>query len=104
MDETDDLPDGEYTAVVDRFEDDLAVLEVASDEELRQLVIERDELPEEGRHADAVLEVTVESGVLVQAVYDEQETNERSGEAQSRFDQLSRRLGSGNSDDANEGE
>ncbi|MFC7070483.1 DUF3006 domain-containing protein [Halobaculum lipolyticum] len=94
MDGSDALADGEYTAVIDRFEDDLAVLEVETEDGLRQLVVERDELPEDARHADAVVEVTTESGVLVEAVYDEAASRERSEEAQSRFDRLSRRLGS----------
>ncbi|WP_277554085.1 DUF3006 domain-containing protein [Halobaculum limi] len=94
MDDRDQLPDGEYTAVVDRFEDDLVVLEVSTADDLRQLVVDRTELPDDGRHADAVFTVTVESASLVDAVYDEEETTARKESAQSRFDRMSRRLGS----------
>lgn len=98
MDDEIALPDGEYTAVVDRFEDDLAVLEVAVDDDLRQLVVDRAELPEAGRHADAVLTVTVASDELVEAVFDAEETSARKQSAQSRFNRMSRRLGSDEND------
>lgn len=98
-DDSADLSDGEYTAVVDRFEDDLAVLEVTTPDGLRELVVERHELPEDGRHQDAVLTVAVESHELVDAVYDEAETAERTEEVQNRFDRLSNRLGEGDSED-----
>ncbi|QZP39393.1 DUF3006 domain-containing protein [Halobaculum magnesiiphilum] len=98
-DDTADVPDGEHTAVVDRFEGELAVLEVTTPDGLRQLVVDEGELPEDGRHQDAVLEVTVESQELVDATYNERETESRAESAQDRFDQLSNRLGSDNSDD-----
>ena len=66
---------------------------------LRHLVVERGELPEDGRHQDAVLEVTVESEELVDAMYNEQETESRAEGAQDRFNQLSNRLGSDSPDD-----
>lgn len=95
-----DLSDGEYTAVVDRFESGLAVLEVATPEGLRQLIVEKDELPEDARHQDAVLEVTVESQELVGATYNELETKSRAESTQERFDQLSNRLGSDKPNDS----
>ena len=98
-DDTADIPDGEHTAVVDRFEGDLAVLELTTPYGLRELVVDESELPEEGRQQDAVLEVTVESQELVSAVYNEQETESRGEGAQGRFDQLSNRLGSDTADD-----
>jgi len=98
-DDSADISDGEYTAVVDRFEDDLAVLEVTTPDDLRELVVERHELPEDARHQDAVLTVTVESHEFVDAVYDEAETATRAESAQDRFDQLSSRLGSDSTDE-----
>ncbi|GAA0217197.1 DUF3006 domain-containing protein [Halobaculum roseum] len=98
-DDTADVPDGKHTAVVDRFEGDLAVLEVTTPDGLRQLVVDESELPEDGRHQDAVLEVTVKSQELVGAVYNERETESRAEGAQDRFDQLSNRLGSDTTDD-----
>ncbi|QZP39208.1 DUF3006 domain-containing protein [Halobaculum magnesiiphilum] len=97
-DDSADVPDGKHTAVVDRFEDDLAVLEVTTPDGLRQLVVDEAELPEDGRHQDAVLEVTVESQELVEAMYNERDTESRVEGAQDRFDQLSNRLGSDNPD------
>ncbi|QZY01177.1 DUF3006 domain-containing protein [Halobaculum rubrum] len=98
-DDTDDVPDGEHIAVVDRFEGDLAVLEVTTPDGLRQLVVDESELPEDGRHQDAVLEVTVDSQELMEAMYNERETESRAESAQDRFDQLSNRLGSDTTDD-----
>lgn len=99
----DDLPDGEYEAVVDRFEDDQAVLEVATDDEPRQLVVDRTALPTDARHADAILTVTIESSSLTDAVYDAAATRERAQSAQDRFDRLSGRLGSTDQDDDTDG-
>ena len=91
---SDEPADGEYLAVLDRFEGDLAVLLLEADEEtVGDVVAERDRLPDAARHADAVLRVVVEDGRLVDARYDERTTRERSDRAQSRFDRLSRRLG-----------
>ncbi|WP_123536882.1 DUF3006 domain-containing protein [Halosimplex salinum] len=87
------IPDGNYTAVVDRIEDGLATLEVTDEEETDryELVVDPEELPESGRHADAVLRVELDDGDLVDAAYDESETEERADAAQSRFDRLSER-------------
>lgn len=84
------IPDGEYVAVVDRFEDDLAVLLVEEDEEtVAELPVPRRRLPGAGCHQDAVLEVTVRDDSVVGARYDEVETNRRAEDAQDRFDRLS---------------
>ena len=98
-DDTAAVPDGKHTAVVDRFEADLAVIEVTTPDGLRELVVDEGELPEDGRHQDAVLEVTVKSEELVGAVYNKRETESRSESAQDRFDQLSNRLGSDTTED-----
>jgi hypothetical protein len=86
------IPDGEHTAVLDRFEDDLAVLEVTAGDEQYELVVDSTELPADARHADAVLQVTVCDGELDDAVFDAEVSRERKREAQSRFDRLSERL------------
>lgn len=86
------IPDGEYVAVVDRFEDDLAVLLVEDDgETVGELAVPRRRLPGAGCHQDAVLDVTVRDGSLARARYDESETDRRSTEAQDRFDRLAER-------------
>ncbi|MFD1588118.1 DUF3006 family protein [Halorientalis brevis] len=87
-----EITDGTYTAVVDRFEEDLAVVLVEGEEELvGELVVETESLPADGQHVDAVLTVVVEDGELDDVAYDEAETTERAEDAQSRFDQLSER-------------
>lgn len=85
------IPDGEYTAVVDRIEDGLAALEVAGDEGRYELMVSDAALPAEGRHADAVLQVTLADEDLVEVAYDPAETTTRTQQAQERFERLSRR-------------
>ncbi|EMA55770.1 DUF3006 domain-containing protein, partial [Halococcus salifodinae] len=86
--------DGEYTAVVDRFEDDLAVLLLEREgegETVDDILLPKTELPESGRHQDAVLYVSVEDGEVRDATYKAGETDQRAERAQSRFDRLSQR-------------
>lgn len=87
------IPDGTYTAVIDEFEGSLARLELESEAsgDLYELVVEREELPEEGRESGAVLAVEVLDGALVEAEYESEETQRRRERARDRFDRLSRR-------------
>jgi hypothetical protein len=85
------IPDGEYTAVVDRLEETLAVLEVSSEDKLYEVVVDEETLPADGRHSDAVLEITVRDGDVVAVVHDAEATDERQERAQDRFDNLSKR-------------
>ena len=90
------IPDGTFTAVLDRFEDKqenrVAVLVVEGEEGLLgDLLVEPNDLPDEACHQDAVLEVTIKDEELREVVYDESETHERHEDAQSRFDRLARR-------------
>ncbi|WP_336037287.1 DUF3006 domain-containing protein [Halobacterium yunchengense] len=86
------MNDGTYTAVVDRFEEDLAVLLLEADgETVAERVLERERLPDAGRHVDAVLTVEVEDGEVVDLAYEPSATTDRADAAQSRFDRLSRR-------------
>lgn len=87
-----DLPDGEYTAVVDSIEDGLAtVFFERDDEEVGNAVLDGSTLPENGRHADAILSVTVVDGIVDEADYEPEVTKKRSEAAQNRFDRLSKR-------------
>lgn len=87
-----DLADGEYTAVVDTVEDGLAtVFFERAGEEVGNAVLDATRLPEAGRHADAILSVTVAGGGLDAATYDPERTAERAEAAQDRFDRLSER-------------
>lgn len=85
------IPDGEYTAVVDRIEAGVAALELDLEDGPAELRVEADALPERARRADAVLAVVVCDGDLVEATHDEAETERRRERAQDRFDRLSRR-------------
>lgn len=78
-------------AVVDRFEDELAVLEVSGGDERYEHTIERINLPGDARHVDAVLTVDIADGHLVEIGYETDETVTRREDAQSRFDRLSNR-------------
>jgi len=65
------LPDGTYTAVVDSVEDGIATLSVEDDgEQVGHAECELAELPEDGRHVDAVLLVTIVSGTAVRWTHD----------------------------------
>ena len=87
-----DLPDGEYTAVVDSVEDGLATVFFERDaEEVGNAVVEASLLPSEARHADAVLSVTLVGGRLESVSYEPERTAARAEAAQDRFDRLSKR-------------
>lgn len=84
--------DGTYTAVVDRFEDELAVLLLEEGgETVDEVVVDQGRLPEDGRHVDTVVQVELEAGELTEVTYEAEETADRSAEAQRRFDELSQR-------------
>lgn len=86
------LADGTYTAVVDAIEDGLATVFFERDgDEVGDAVIDADRLPDEGRHADAILDMRVEDGTVAGATYDPDRTASRSEAAQDRFDRLSSR-------------
>lgn len=86
---------GRYTATLDRFEetahDDLAVLVVERDgDAVAQFDLPTGAIPAEGRHVDAVFDLTVESD-RVELVYRAEETTRRAEAAQTRFDRLAQR-------------
>lgn len=84
------IPDGTYTAVVDRIEDGLATLELEDENDLYSMTVDPDALPARS-DADAVLTVRVEDSELVAATHEAAETARRTESAQSRFDRLARR-------------
>ncbi|MDB2223230.1 DUF3006 family protein [Halorubrum ezzemoulense] len=87
-----DLPDGEYTAVVDGVEDGLATVFFERDgDEVGDAVLDASRLPPDGGHADAVLSVTLDGGRIEAASYEPEETERRAEAAQDRFDRLSER-------------
>ena len=86
------IPDGSYTAVVDRIEDGYAAILLEVDgEDAHELVVDVSELPANGRHADAVLAVEIVDGKLVEERYKPDETEKRRDASRERFDRLSER-------------
>lgn len=86
------VDDGTYTAVLDRFEGDLAVLVLEQGgTDVAEYPVEREIIPEAGRHQDAVFKLLVESGNVTELTYKPVETKERKEAAQDRFDRLSQR-------------
>lgn len=82
----------EYRGVLDRFEDDLAVVLLEQDgETVDDIAIPRDQLPKEGRHQDAIFTVEMVDGEAETLSYGPEETTRQAEEAQSRFEQLSQR-------------
>ncbi|WP_435362318.1 DUF3006 domain-containing protein [Haloarchaeobius sp. DFWS5] len=82
-----------YTAVLDRFEEEQAVLLCEDgDEVVDELVIHRMFLPPEGRHQDAIFTLRVGEDDRTVLTYEPGETEERASSAQSRFDQMSQSL------------
>lgn len=87
-----DVEDGTYTAVVDSIEDGLATIFYEQDgENVASEVRDPSDLPEDGRHADALFRVDVSDGEVLDWEYKPEETEERQDAAQDRFDRLSSR-------------
>jgi len=92
MTDIETLADGDYTAVVDSVEDGFATVFFEQDgEEVGNAVLDSSALPEDARHGDAILSVTITDGELVATDYDPDRTEERAEAAQDRFDRLSER-------------
>jgi Protein of unknown function (DUF3006). len=84
--------DGTFTAVVDRFEEDLAVLVIEDDDEtVGEYVTSAGNLPEDGQKVDAVLTATFEEGEIINVSFDENETEQRDTNMKNRLDRLSQR-------------
>jgi len=86
------LPDGTYTAVVDRIEDGVATLLLEEDGvDAYQLDTDPEDLPAAARQPDAVLTVELSNGALIGTTYESETTASRKESAQSRFDRLAER-------------
>ena len=82
----------QFTGVIDRFEEELAVILLEADGEIvDEIVLDRAELPAAAGHPDAVLAVTLTDGEVTELSYDAAETEARKDRAQSRFDRLAER-------------
>lgn len=93
----------EYTAVLDRFEEDTAVLLVEDDGEVvDELLVDRWELPEQGREQGAVFDLRVCGDSLRVLSHRPDETEARSDAAQSRFDRLAQDLPTADDDASGE--
>jgi len=87
-----ELPNGEYTAVVDTIEDGLATVFFERDgDEVGNAVLDASELPSDAQHADAILSVTLSDGDIESASYNPEATDTRAEAAQDRFNRLSER-------------
>ena len=87
-----DLPNGEYTAVVDTIEDGLATVFFERDgEDVGNAVLDALEIPPDAQHADAILSVTLRDGDIESASYNPDATETRAEAAQDRFVRLSER-------------
>ena len=83
------IPDGPYTAVIDEIEAGTARLELeAPDGDLYDLYVDTEQLPADGRHESAVLNVEVADETLVTAEYDNAETERRRKSMRDRFERL----------------
>ena len=83
---------GEYRGVLDRFEDDLAVVLLERDgDTIGDIALPREQLPEDGRHQDALFAVEMEGETVQTISYCPEETRKQAEQAQSRFDRLSQR-------------
>lgn len=87
------VDDGIYTAVLDRFEGDYAILILEADgEAVDRVMVDPTVLPEAGQHRDAVFTVEVSDTEIVAIQYDPDTTDDRQTTAREQFDQLSQRL------------
>lgn len=102
------ISDGEYTAVVDRFEEHRAVLVIEDEGEAVDAIdVHRTWLPPDAREQDAVLTITVADGRPVRVRHDPAETESRKERAQRRFDSLANRppeAGEGDGENGGNGE
>ncbi|MFB6301965.1 MAG: DUF3006 family protein [Haloferacaceae archaeon] len=72
------VDDGRYTAVLDRFEGDYAILVLEADgEAVDRVMVDPTVLPEAGRHPDAVFAVEVSDTEIVAIQYDPDTTDDR---------------------------
>ncbi|WP_338728650.1 DUF3006 domain-containing protein [Haladaptatus sp. DJG-WS-42] len=86
------VTDGTYTAVIDRIEDAHAVLLIEeAGRDVDELVIHESKLPFELREANLVVHIALEGGVVKSVTADDEATDERMEDAQSRFDRLAQR-------------
>ncbi|MFC6732665.1 MULTISPECIES: DUF3006 domain-containing protein [unclassified Haladaptatus] len=86
------VTDGAYTAVIDRIEDNHAVLLIEEGgKDVDELVVHETKLPFDMREPNLVVHVTLEGGKLRSVDADREETAERMEDAQSRFDRLAKR-------------
>jgi len=97
------VADGTYTAVLDRFEGEQAALVLERDgTDVAEIAVARERLPEPGRNQDAVFELVVDDGDVVELSHDPAATSERKERAQDRFDRLSKRPPGSESDESPE--
>jgi hypothetical protein len=82
----------EYIGVVDRFEEDQAVVLLEADgETVDEVVLPRTDLPDDGDMVDAVLLIERTGGKIEEIEFDAEETERRKESVKDQFDRLSER-------------
>lgn len=98
------LPDGPYVGVVDRFEEDDAVVLLERDgNEVGDVLIPGERLPHRARRQDAIVRVVLREGDVAAVWYDSKATRDRGASAQARFDRIAQRAPKKGEDDSGDG-
>lgn len=83
------LSDGPYVGVVDRFENEQAVVVLERDgAEVGDVLVPKSRLPQRARRQNAIVRVVLKNGDVVNVWYDAQATRDRGASAQARFDRI----------------
>jgi hypothetical protein len=83
------LSDGPYVGVVDRFENEQAVVVLERDgTEVGDVLVPKSRLPQRARRQNAIVRVVLKNGDVVNVWYDAQATRDRGASAQARFDRI----------------
>jgi hypothetical protein len=83
------LSDGPYVGVVDRFENEQAVVILERDgAEVGDVLVPKSRLPQRARRQNAIVRVVLKNGDVVNVWYDAQATRDRGASAQARFDRI----------------
>lgn len=84
------LSDGPYVGVVDRFEDEWAVVLLERDDsEVGDVLVRKERLPQRAQRQNAILRIVLRDGDVERVWYDSEATRDRGASAQARFDRLS---------------
>ena len=81
-----------FIGVVDRFEEDQAVVLLEADgETVDEVVLDRRDLPDDGDMVDAILRIVRDEDQIQEIEFDAEETKRRKESVNDQFDRLSER-------------